>query len=118
MTIDIRNNRIYHFDEKINKKEHRPFSTNFSQIEVLNDGRILVLENYYKYENGQKSNLYCLNQKIEIEWFLPTGFNEDGVDVYVGFSTNGNQIFSNSWNGFRVEIEVESGKIINKKFTK
>ena len=118
MTIDLRNNSVYHFDENLIKKEHKAISTSFSQIEVLKDGRILVLENYYKYENGQKSNLYCLNYKIEIEWFLPTGINEDGVDVYVGFSTNGNQIFANTWSGFRVEIDVESGKIINKQFTK
>ena len=118
MIIDIKNNLIYNVDEFRNRKEHKAISTNFSQIEVLKDGRILVLENYYEYENGQKSNLYCLNQNIEIEWFLPTGINEDGVDNYVGFSTNGNQFFANTWNCFRVEIDIESGEIINKQFTK
>ncbi|REG88754.1 hypothetical protein [Flavobacterium aquicola] len=118
MTIDLKNNTIYHIDANRNKKVHKAISTSFSQIEVLNDGRILVLENYYKYENEQKSNLYCLNQNIEIEWFLPTGIDEDGVDNYVGFTTNGNQIFANTWNCFRVEIDIENGEIINKQFTK
>lgn len=118
MTIDIKNNLVFHFNENLIKKEHKAISTSFSQIEVLKDGRILILENYYKYENGQNSNLYCLNQNLEIVWFLPTGINEDGVDVYVGFSTKGNQIFTNTWNGFRVEIDVETGIIINKQFTK
>lgn len=118
MTIDIKNNLIYHFDENRNRKEHRAISTSFSQIEVLNDGRILVLENYYKYENGHKSNLYCLNQNIEIEWFLSSIIVEDRVDNYVGFTTNGNQFFANTWNCFRVEIDIENGGIINKQFTK
>jgi hypothetical protein len=118
MTIDLENNLIYHFDENRNKREHKPISTNFSQIEVLSDGRILVLENHNKYENGLKSNLYCLNQNIEIEWFLPTDIDKDGLDNYVGFTTNGNDVFANTWNCFRVEIDIETGQIMNKQFTK
>lgn len=42
MTIDIKNNLIYSVDRSKNRKEHKAISTNFSQIEVLKDGRILV----------------------------------------------------------------------------
>ena len=112
MTIEIQNNLIYSYDKNRIKKEHKPFSTSFSQIEVLNDGRILILEDYYKFKYEQKSNLYCLNQDINIDWFVPTQI----ADVYVGFSTNENQVFANTWNGLRVEIDVETGKIINKHF--
>lgn len=118
MTIDFRNNRIYHFDENLRLKEQKPFSTNFSHIEVLENGKVLIIENYYKYENGDKSNLYCLNQNIEVEWFLPTSKNVDGIDPYVGFTTNGSRVFANSWNGFRVEINTGTGEIISKVFTK
>ena len=118
MTIDIQNNSIYKVDIEGNRKEHKAISTNFAQIEVLKDGRILVMEDYHQYTNDQKSNLYCLNQEIEIEWFLPTGISEEGVDVYVGFSTTENQVFANTWNCFRVEINIETREIISKQFTK
>jgi len=114
MTIEIQNSLIYNYDKNKIKKEHKPLSTSFSQIEVLNDGRILILENYYKFKYEQKSNLYCLNQDIDIDWFLPI----QNADIYVGFSTNGNQVFANTWNGFRVGIDVETGKIISMQFTK
>ena len=118
MTIELRFNRIYHYDENRNLKEHIAFSTNFSHFEVLKDGRILVMENYYKYENGENSNLYCVNQNVEIEWFAEIGKNEDGLDAYVGFTTNGSKVYANTWNYFRHEIDIETGKILSSVFTK
>ena len=116
MTIELRNNRIYHYDENRKLKEHFAFSTSFSHFEILNDGRVLVMENYYQYENGEKTNLYCINQSVEIEWFAEIGKSQE--DVYVGFTTNGNRIYANTWNCFRHEIDIESGKIISSVFTK
>lgn len=119
MTIDFRNNRIYHYDENRNLKEHKPFSSTFSHIEILSNRKLLIIEDYYKYENGDKSNLYCLNKNFEVEWFLPyVGKNENGLDNYVGFTTNGNRIFANTFSCFRVEIETRFGKTINVEFTK
>ncbi len=116
MTIELKNNRIYHYDENRNLKEHVAFSTKFSHFEILNDGRILVMENYYEYENGENTNLYCINQNVEIEWFAEIGKSQE--DVYVGFTTNGNKIYANTWNCFRHEIDIEIGKIISSVFTK
>ena len=118
MTIELRFNRIYHYDEKKKLKEHFAFSTDFAQFEILNDGRILVMENYYKYENGENSNLYCINQDIEIEWFAEIRKNEDGLDKYVGFTTNGNKVYANTWDCFRHEIDTQNGKILSRVFTK
>ena len=84
MTIDFKNNKIYHYDKENKLKEHKPISSEFSEIEVLSDGRLLIIEDYYKYENGDKSNLYCLNQSMEIEWFLPfPNKNVNGMENYV-----------------------------------
>ena len=52
MTIELRNNRIYHRDENGTLKEHFSFSTNFSHFGVLNDGKILVIENYFNIANN------------------------------------------------------------------
>jgi|SRR5690606_27248699 hypothetical protein len=119
MTIDFKNNRIYHFDEDLKLTEHKPISTEFKEIEVLSNGKILVLEDYYKYENGNKSNLYCINQHMEIEWFLPYPYeNHNLKDNYVGFTTNGDKVFANTFSCYRVEIDIEKGDIKDVKFTK
>ncbi len=119
MTIDFRNNRIYHFDENRKLKEHKPFSSSFSHMEILPNGKLLIIEDYFKYENGDISNLYCLNQDFKVEWVLPyVGKNENGLDNYVGFTTNGNRVFADTYSGFRIEIETTFGTIINVIFTK
>ena len=99
--------------------EHKPISTEFSEIEVLSDGRILIVEDYYKYKNGDKSNLYCLNQNMKVEWFLPfVNTFHSNMDNYVGFTTNGNRVFANTLSCWRVEIDTDKGVIINSTFTK
>jgi len=119
MTIDLKNNRIYHLDKEMKLKEHKPISTEFSKIEVLSDGKLLIVEDYFKYENGEKSNLYCLNQDIEIEWFLPyLNINQSDMDNYVGFTTIGDRIFANTFSCYRVEIDTKKGEIISSTFTK
>ena len=118
MTIELKNNRIYHYDENRNLKEHFAFSTKFSHFEILKNGKILVMENYYEYENGENSNLYCINQNIEIEWFAESKRNQEGIDVYVGFTTHGNKVYANTWSCFRHEIDIDSGKILSNEFTK
>ena len=84
--------------------------------------QILIIEDYYKYENGELSNLYCLNQNLEIEWFLPfprtSVPNNNRMNDYVGFTTNGSRVFANTFGCFRVEIDTNNGKIINEEFTK
>jgi len=119
MTIDFKNNRIYHFDKDLSLIEHKPISTEFKEIEVLSNGKILVVENHYEYENGDNSNLYCINQKMEIEWFLPYPYeNHNSMDNYVGFTTNGDNVFANTFSCYRVEIDIEKGEIKNVQFTK
>ena len=120
MKIDIRNNIIQKLDKSGNRIEHKAISTSFSQIETLKDGRILVLENYYKYRNGENSNLYFLNENLEVEWFLPTTgvTDQEGVDCYTGFSIKENKVFGSTWSGFRVETDIADRKIVDMVFTK
>jgi hypothetical protein len=56
MNIEVKKNTICLIDENGIAIEHKAFSTDFSQVEIIRNCKILVLENYYKYKNGQKSN--------------------------------------------------------------
>jgi hypothetical protein len=118
MTVTLKENRIYHFNENLKIKEHFAFSTKFACFEILNDGRLLVMEDYYNYKNEEKSNLYCINQQIEIEWFAETFTIENRLDQFTGFSIHGKSIFANTWNCFRHEIDIRNGKILSSLFTK
>jgi len=118
MNIDLKNNEIQGYVNGI-KKTHKPLSTEFREIEILPDGKILVIEYYYKFKYQNFSNLYCLNRNIEIEWFLPFPDNgPDDFDYYVGFSSFGDNIFANSWSCFRVEVDTKNGRILSEEFTK
>jgi len=44
MKIDLENNIIIWFTENVDKHSHKPLSTSFKEIEVLSDGRILIIE--------------------------------------------------------------------------
>jgi hypothetical protein len=119
MIIDFENNCIWYRSENFQQKTHTPFSTNFKAIEILKDGRILVLEDYYKFSFEGKSNLYCLNRYLEVDWFLQfpnSTFDKD--DLYVRFTSHGDKVFANSWECFRVEIDVSFGAIKGVEFTK
>jgi len=119
MIIDFRNNCIRYVTENFVQKEHKPLSTKFSEVEILPDGRILIVEDYYQFHFENKSNLYCLNRNLEIDWFLSFPNPDfDQNDMYVGFTSNGERIYANSWACFRVEIDTNTGKLKNVDFTK
>jgi len=117
MKISFKDNTITCVDECDNYKKHLPLFTSFTEIDILKDGRLLICEDYYHFESKEKSNLYCLNRSLGIDWFLPLpnlGFD----DWYVGFTTHGENVFANSWNGFRVEVDIETGTLKDVIFTK
>ena len=108
MIIDLKHNEIKRY-ENGSKLSVVPLSTSFSEFEILPNGKILVIEDYYKFNYRKKSNLYCLNRNVEIDWFLP--FQDDGpeeFDYYVGFTSQGEKIFANTWGCYRVEIDIKN----------
>lgn len=118
MKIDFKSNEIIWFSENLVKHAHKPLSTSFNEIEVLPDGRILVIEEYYQFSYGRKSNLYCLNRKLEIDWHLdyPCAEFQDNSG-YTGFSVNGEDLYANTFNGVRVKFNID-GQILDRRFTK
>jgi hypothetical protein len=85
---------------------------------VLADGRLLIIEDGNKYHFEGKSNLYCLNRDLIIDWFVNLPYPNDLDDVYVGFTSHGENIFANTWSCYRVEVDIGNGQIKNVTFTK
>jgi hypothetical protein len=118
MKIDLLKNEISLVNEFGNNKKHLPLSTKFNEIEILTDGRLLVCEDYFGFNHSSKSNLYCLNKNLDIEWFLPMPDLSSENDLYVGFTSWGDRIFANSWDCYRVEVDINSGILKSVEFTK
>ena len=55
MKIDLKNNEIIWFTENVDKRSHKPLSTSFKEIEILTDGRILIIEDYSGFNYHGKS---------------------------------------------------------------
>lgn len=118
MKIDLKNNEIIWFTENVKKRSHKPLSTSFKEIEILPDGRILIIEDYYDFYYHGKSNLYCLNRQMEIDWHLDYPIEEYKENSgYVGFTTNGEELYANTFNCIRVNFNGH-GQILNRIFTK
>lgn len=67
--------------------------------------------------NGSSSfrNLLCLQNDGGITWRaeLP-----EGNDAYVGFSMENGVLSASSWSGFKVRIDIATGRILDAVFTK
>jgi len=118
MKIDFKNNVIAWFDENVKLHAHKPLSTSFKEIEVMKDGKILILEDYYEFQFNGKSNLYCLSRKLELEWHLEYPYEENTErSGYTGLSIHGLDMYVNTFNCIRVKFDKD-GKILDRKFVK
>lgn len=91
----------------------KPTSTNIRQIIKVDDDFLIIREDYYKFEG--KSNVYCLKDN-DIIWYAELPNKEDyySNDLQV---KNGN-LQASSWEGATMEIDIKTGKILEKTFTK
>jgi outer membrane protein assembly factor BamB len=67
--------------------------------------------------DGPARNLVCVNPDGQLRWraFLPTS---QRTDAYVDVDYDGRVLTANSWSGYQVVLDVASGSIVDKIFTK
>lgn len=85
--------------------------TSIRQAEEI-PGLIIVREDYYKH-NG--SNIYALDFNLKLVW---TAELPNESDVFVGFTYNTGILRCQTWNGFLCNIDIATGKLKDKFFTK
>jgi hypothetical protein len=78
-------------------------------------GLCLELSDYCSAPNGI-SNLRCLGPKGEELWQAELGDSQSGH--YVAFETDGGRIFAWSFDGYEVQLDRGTGKILSSLFTK
>jgi outer membrane protein assembly factor BamB len=93
----------------------KAISTSMIQVKNLNNGRIIILENYYKFIG--ESNLYCIDKKSQqVIWFSELPMPND---LYSNkFSINNSEITISSYNGITVKIDCNTGKIKDEIFSR
>ena len=93
---------------------HSPVGTKV--VQVLAKGNCLIIrEDYYQFPQGS-SNIYCLNQDLELLWEadLPSP-----TDVYANaLIDRGNTLECGSWEGSDCVLDPETGKMIRNVFGK
>jgi outer membrane protein assembly factor BamB len=93
----------------------KAISTSMIQVKNLNNGRIIILENYYTFIG--ESNLYCIDKKSQqVIWFSELPMPND---LYSNkFSINNSEITISSYNGITVKIDCNTGKIKDEIFSR
>lgn len=91
----------------------KPISTNIRQIIKIDNDFLIIREDYYQFEGV--SNVYCLKDN-NIIWYAELPSKEDyySNDLQI---RNGN-LQSSSWGGFTIKIDIKTGKILEKAFSK
>lgn len=73
---------------------------------------VVVREDYYQH-NG--SNIYALDLSLNYVW---TAELPNESDIFVNFVYTNSQLQCQTWNGFVCNIDIISGKILDKIFKK
>jgi outer membrane protein assembly factor BamB len=81
------------------------------------NGNVLVFLRFGEKKRGAFNNLILLRPDGTVIWRaeLP---NSSSGDAYVEFQFSNGKLFANSWSGYRVEIDVSSGKLLTREFVK
>jgi len=85
------------------------------RAEVFEREQVIVLLKYWTKEYGAFQNLLSLKADGKALWHaeLPSS-----GDAYVDFEVSDGKLFANSWSCCRVEIDTQTGKILDRQFTK
>ncbi|HVZ87866.1 MAG TPA: hypothetical protein VHG72_12905 [Polyangia bacterium] len=77
----------------------------------------IVLLDYAAAPSGPSQNLVRVHSNGEIAWTadLPTS---SSTDAYVAFELDGEVLAANSWSGHRVHLDRDTGRIVDRVFTK
>ena len=100
-------------DGKI-KKIHLLGNTSVENI-IFEENKIYALMYYKGFDiKSYCSNILCLYGDLEIKWKAELPKN----DVYTYLSIRDNNLIGNTWNCFQCIINKDTGKIMDKIFTK
>jgi hypothetical protein len=112
-------------------KRHKPFSS-IKEFKKIGADCIIVREDTNNYDE-KKSNIYCLNNNLEMVWFSEQLFENDTfpneIDWNKELNDNGTSwsdyvignpdtLTCSSCKGFTVTIDYKTGKITKSIFTK
>lgn len=77
--------------------------------------RCLILLDIAASKEPAFENLFCIERSGRIKWKaeLP-----ESQDAFVSFEKSSTHLIANTWKGYRVVLNLETGKIVERQFTK
>ncbi|HEV8482164.1 MAG TPA: hypothetical protein VGV87_01290 [Blastocatellia bacterium] len=108
--IQIRDDGLWH-----GERQRRPIGTKVVQVLKLVSERWLIREDYFHFP-ASLSNLYCIDGSLATVWSAELPSSDDSYcnDAKV---VDG-KLFAWTWNCYRCELDMSSGRIVAKQFTK
>jgi len=81
---------------------------------LLENGDKITLSPYWEKPDESNPNLMRIRE-TNVLWVAEVP-KDMPKDSYVQFSVKDNRVFTNSFFGYRCEIDIDTGKIISKEF--
>lgn len=91
-----------------------PIGTKVIECVDCGDG-FIVREDYYKFPEG-KGNVYKLSYTMKLLWVAELPVDTDTYANQIEY--DGSSIRCASWEGYTCNLDLSSGKILSKVFTK
>jgi hypothetical protein len=113
--VEIRNGVLVALDGTGTVVRRRgPVATHFVQVLPVGE-HFIVLEDYYRFPAGV-SNLYCLDAELHLVWSAQLPGPSDTYASPVTQTAAG--LVGATWECYRCTIDPETGRILQREFTK
>ena len=87
--------------------------------ELPTEGSVLVLLDYMEMGEGPARNLAKFTEQGALVWIADLPETAGSHDCYLSMDlSDDGTVLANTWNGYRVTIDGETGKVLGQKFTK
>ena len=130
--IKLIENKLYLFDidEKTIINSFEPFCK-IEEFKKVKENCIIVREEYFNEDINNHSNIYCLDNNLNIIWFAKSPFRNEtfvnpirwDLEFYeiktgIAYRKNENTFVCSTWGSVTVNIDYLTGKILKKMLTK
>lgn len=141
LKLELKNQELCLIEESSSTEVARtaPIGSSFKEFRRIGTNCIIVKEDEQNFpidNEGNKANIYCLNDNLDVVWCVNMPFENDGFpnpiqwDVEIkevktpeGYLTieyveNPNAFTCSSWAGFTISVDYKTGETIHAEFTK
>ena len=108
-TVSKNKNNVIHWDGHFQGQEV------IAALPIGENSQCIILLNWFQNKKPIRQNLLCARHNGDIIWKIALPNSHDFV---VGAQIAGDELFINTWNGYRMKIDQLTGRILSSEFVK